>query len=104
MLVSVRSAITSEDEMKAFQTASERVADFVARYSVGARGLIVIFDTSDGFLWNREVDFPAQNQIRWGKEGFIQPLVVAIDEYERVGIVLVDRATVAVHDVPWRDR
>ena len=94
MLVSVRKAITSEDEMKAFQTASERVADFVARYSVGARGLIVIFDTSDGFLWNREVDFPAQSQIRWGKEGFIQPLVVAIDEYERVGIVLVDRATV----------
>ncbi len=80
--------------MKAFQTASERVADFVARYSVGARGLIVIFDTSDGFLWNREVDFPAQNQIRWGKEVFIQPLAVAIDEYEGVGIVLVDRATV----------
>ena len=28
MLVSVRSEITSEDEMKAFQTASERVADY----------------------------------------------------------------------------
>jgi peptide subunit release factor 1 (eRF1) len=43
-------------------------------------------------LWSEETDFPVCNQIRWGREVFVGPLAVAVDEYERVGIVLLDRA------------
>jgi peptide subunit release factor 1 (eRF1) len=92
MLVSVRDTITSENELRAFRTAYGRVEDSVARYHVGARSLVIVFDASDGFFWSQELDFPIRDQIRWGKEIFVQPLVVAIDEYERVGIVLLDRA------------
>jgi peptide subunit release factor 1 (eRF1) len=100
MLASVRNTIhakqpqDSDGEMKAFEIASERVAEFVARYHVGARGLAIVFDASDGYLWGREADFPIRSEIRWGKEVFVGPLAVALDEYERVGIVLVDRAHV----------
>jgi peptide subunit release factor 1 (eRF1) len=59
---------------------------------VAARGLAAVVDAYDGFFWGEEIDFPVRNQIRWSKEVFVQPLAVAIDEYERVGIVLLDRA------------
>ena len=92
MLVSVRDTITTENELKALRTASGRIENSVARYHVGARSLVIVFDTSDGFFWSQELDFPVRNQIRWGKGIFVQPLAVAIDEYERVGIALLDRA------------
>ena len=59
---------------------------------MGARGLAIVFDASDGFFWSRETDFPIRSEIRWAKEVFVGPLAVALDEYERVGIVLLDRA------------
>ncbi len=92
MLVAAKSTIQNQDEMKAFRTASQRMGDFVARYHVGARGLALTFDASDDFFWSEEVDFPIHNRIQWGKEVLVQPLAVAIDEYERFGIVLLDRA------------
>jgi peptide subunit release factor 1 (eRF1) len=92
MFDSVTDTIHDENEMKQFEIASQRVGDFVARYAVRARGIAIVFDTSDGYFWAEETDFPILNQIRWGKEVFVGPLAAAIDEYERVGIVLLDRA------------
>src|SRR4030095_739510 len=82
----------NDGEMKAFEIAAERMQDFVARYHLGAHGLALVFDASDGYFWSLEADFPIRSQIRWGREVFVGPLAVAIDEYERVGIVLLDRA------------
>ena len=92
MLVSVRDTIKTENEMTAFETVSRHVHDFASQYHPGARGLAVVSDEADRFFWSEEVDFPIQNQIRWGREVFVQPLAIAIDEYERVGIVLLNRA------------
>jgi peptide subunit release factor 1 (eRF1) len=106
MLATVRDTITvakpkrdtaqpqvNEGEIKAFELASERVEEFVARYHVGARGLAVVFDASDGYFWGQEADFPIRSEIRWAKEVFVGPLAVALDEYERVGVVLLDRSS-----------
>jgi hypothetical protein len=97
MLVSVRDSIAArpqdnKGEMNAFEIASQRVEGFVARYHLGARGLAIVCDASDGYFWSEETDFPVRNQIRWGREVLVGPLAVAVDEYERVGIVLLDRA------------
>jgi hypothetical protein len=92
MLTDVGGTIRDEGEMKAFKTASQHVEDFVTRYHVGARGLALVFDASDSFFWSQEIDFPIQNRIRWSREVSVGPLAVGIDEYERVGIVLLDRA------------
>jgi hypothetical protein len=92
MLTSVRDNIRDDRERKAFAMASGRVEDFVARYHVGARGLAIVSDASDGYFWGEETDFPIRSQIRWGREVFVGPLAVAADEYERVDIVLLDRS------------
>jgi histone H3/H4 len=92
MLANVGDAIHDDIEMKAFKNASQRVEAFVTRYHVGARGLAIVFDASDGFFWSQEIDFPIHNRIRWGREVLVAPLAVGIDEYEPIGIVLLDRA------------
>jgi release factor family 10 len=92
MLTSLRDNIRDDRERKAFAMASGRAEDFVARYHVGARGLAIVSDASDGYFWGEETDFPIRSQIRWGREAFVGPLAVAADEYERVDIVLLDRS------------
>ena len=92
MLADVGETVRDDGETKAFEIASQRVEEFVTRYHLDARGLALVFDASDGFFWSQEIDFPIQNRIRWSQEVFVGPLAVAIDEYERVGIVLLDRA------------
>jgi peptide subunit release factor 1 (eRF1) len=92
MLANVRKTIRDEREVSAFGNASQRISELVSSYNVGARGFVGVFDASDGFLWNQEVDFPVTNQLRWSRGALLQPLAAAFDEYERVGIVLLDRA------------
>ena len=94
MLTAVKDGIRDEGELKTFQTASKLVEGILAGYAVDARGLVVVADASDGFFWSRGVDFPVGNQIRWNKKVHVQPLAAALDEYEQVGIVLLDRASV----------
>jgi peptide subunit release factor 1 (eRF1) len=94
MLRSVREEMCNDNERNAFETASHRVNLFVENYDAAARGLCLVFDAFDGFFWSHQVDFPVRNQIRWTREVFVQPLAVALDEYERVAIVLLDRSRV----------
>jgi hypothetical protein len=68
MLADVKETIRDDGELKAFEIASQRVKDFVTRYHLGARGLALVCDASDGFFWSQEIDFPIQNRIRWSRE------------------------------------
>lgn len=52
MLADVKETIRDDGELKAFEIASQRAEDFVTRYHVGARGLALVFDASDGFFWS----------------------------------------------------
>jgi peptide subunit release factor 1 (eRF1) len=92
MLVNVKDTIRNDEELKAFKTASERLKDFAAAYHPEARGVIAVFDAADGFFWSEEADFPMGNLVRWNRKAFIRPIAAAIDEHERFGIVLLDRA------------
>jgi hypothetical protein len=92
MLSNLRETIPDQAEAELFIAAARRVEDFVAQYQIGARGLIVVADASDGFFWSHRIDFPIANQVRWNQEVFLQPLAVAVDELEQAGIVLLDRA------------
>jgi peptide chain release factor subunit 1 len=96
MLSAFKVSITDENELKAFETASNRIQSFVAEHSIGARSLVAVFDVSDGFFWDQELKFPVPNRSRWGREVFVEPLAIAIDECERVGVVLLDRANLRV--------
>jgi flagellar hook-basal body complex protein FliE len=92
MLSGVKTSIVNDAEKKSFETASQRMEDFVARYHPGARGVAIVVDVSDGYFWAQETAFPIRSRIRWGREVLLGPLAVALDEYEPIGIALLDRA------------
>ena len=92
MLAGVKNSLDGTHEAAMFETASARIGQFVAAYNVASRSLTIVCDASDGFFWTQEIDSPVSNRIQWSREALIEPLIAAIDEYEQVGIALVDRA------------
>jgi peptide subunit release factor 1 (eRF1) len=92
MLARTGSDIHGDEELQAFAKASEQIQGFVAHYNVKAVSLAAVFDESDGFFWGKEVDFPVQNRVHWGREACVEPLAAALDEREPLGIVLLDKA------------
>jgi peptide subunit release factor 1 (eRF1) len=81
----------AQPERDRFKAAIQRVNDFVSAYTPAAKGVVLFFDTSDGFFWHSEIEYPITNQIRWDRELLLQPLINALDELEPYAVVLADR-------------
>jgi protein required for attachment to host cells len=96
LLMSIRKTIHAETESKNFDTAALRLEDLVSRHRAGARTVVAVVDAIDGFEWVRSLHVSLPNRIEWDREPVVRPLVGAIDEYEPVGIALVDRANLRV--------
>ena len=92
LLAGLKANIDNQKELNEFDAACEHVRGFVEQAAVGARGLVLVFDCFDRFFWFQGLRFPVSNRARWDREVFVEPLAAALDEYERVGIVLLDRA------------
>jgi peptide chain release factor subunit 1 len=75
-----------------FAADAERVQDFVSRFEPGGKGLIIFCDDSENFWWAHGINAPVQNNVRWSDTAHILPLLEILDEYERYGVVLVDKA------------
>jgi peptide chain release factor subunit 1 len=91
MLRSIESQL-GENQLKSFSADARRVEQFVSDFEPKAKGLIIFSDDSENFLWVREVNAPIQNKARWSDTPYILPLLETLDEYERYGVALVDRA------------
>jgi peptide chain release factor subunit 1 len=91
MTLAIQNTIRDPLEVDRFASAVRHIRDFVSIYQPRARGLAMFFDTSDRFFWYRELDFPVLNEARWDSALFSQPLANAVDQFERYGVVLVDR-------------
>jgi peptide subunit release factor 1 (eRF1) len=92
MVAGIKATICNPDELRSFARASQRMEDLAKGYDVAAHGLVAIFDAFDGFFWTKELHLPLPNRLQWSNAVVIQPLAAAIDEYERVGIVMLDRS------------
>lgn len=87
---SIRTTIHDMAEMERFVTAAHHIQDFASACEPGARGLVMFYDTLDGFFWHQELGVPIHNQARWNHELFLQPLANVLDQFERYGVVLLD--------------
>ena len=92
MLAGIEQRLNSEGEFSAFERARKRIEGVVEKHTIGARGMALAFDASDGFFWSQELKLPVVSRVQWDREVFVEPLAAALDDYERVGVVLLDRA------------
>jgi peptide chain release factor subunit 1 len=91
MLRSIEARL-DERQLKSFSADAEPVRHYVSGLEPRAKGLIVFSDDSENFFWPREIQAPVRNHARWTDTAYILPLLEILDEYERYGVVLVDKA------------
>src|SRR5206468_4140564 len=77
---------------KSFSAESERVRQYVSALEPRGKGSILFCDDSENFFWPREIKASVRNSARWNDTPYILPLLEILDEYERYGVVLVDKA------------
>jgi hypothetical protein len=92
MMASLRRTISNSSELERFKNAAHRIEDFISTYQINARSIVVFFDESDGFLWHQELQVPMENQSRWNRELFLQPLAATIDESKAYVVALTGQA------------
>jgi peptide chain release factor subunit 1 len=81
----------SGDERRDFTVNAERVIGSVARADMHGRTLVTFSSTPRGIFWQRAFQIRMPSCIRWEAAPYVRPLVEAADEYERYGVVVVDR-------------
>jgi len=92
LLRELEQGIVDQYEREEFVADAERTARFVSGYRPGARSLVIFCDALEDFLWRQELDVPLRSEARWGETLYLRPLLETLDEYERYGVILTDRA------------
>ncbi len=90
MLCSVEAPLQGP-QREHFAADSARSLEFVSDLEPSGKGLILFADVSEGFFWSREVQVPVRNNARWSDTPYVKPLFMLLDDYERYGVVLVDK-------------
>ncbi len=79
-------------ECEEFAADAERMRRFVSNYRPGARSLVIFCDALEDFFWHRELNVPLRSEARWSETLYLRPLLETLDEFERCGVILADRA------------
>ena len=79
-------------QLKDFKADALRVQEFVEGYRPQAKGLVIYCDSSEDFFWSYELHIPVKTEVRWIEKPYLRPLLEIIDEHERYGVILTDRA------------
>jgi peptide subunit release factor 1 (eRF1) len=91
MLHSIQTGL-DEKQLQSFSADAARVRQYISNLEAQARGVIVFSDASEDFFWPREINASVRNRARWSETPYLVPLLQIVDEYERYGVVLVDKA------------
>jgi peptide chain release factor subunit 1 len=92
LLRKLEQGLADQYEREEFVADAERMTRFVSGYRPGARSLAIFCDALEDFLWHRELDVPLCSEARWSETLYLRPLLETLDEYERYGVILADRA------------
>ncbi len=68
-----------------------RVLRFLQSYEPRKKGLVLFSDVRHEFWWDRELPVLLPNVVRFERAPYLRPLIEVLDEYERYGVVLIDK-------------
>ena len=84
----VRAAHQDDEEL---QEAVAEVEEIVKRVEPAGKTLVLVRHGSLGVTFQKLLHLPLPSGAYWGNGAFLRPLLEALDEHERFGIVLVDQ-------------
>jgi peptide chain release factor subunit 1 len=79
-------------EREEFAANADHIRNFVSDYRPAARSLVIFCDVLGDFFWYRELNVPLRSETRWSESCYLRPLLEMLDEFERCGVILADRA------------
>ncbi len=91
MLRSVEQRLDEGGQRQEHAADAERVLGFVSSHAPQGQSLVIFCDASEGLFWSRELRTRLRNDARWGDTPYLRPLLDALDEFERYGVILADR-------------
>jgi peptide subunit release factor 1 (eRF1) len=78
-------------QLEHFSADAARVQDYGSHLELSGKGLVLFADASENFFWSREFQVPVRSTAHWNDTPYVKPLFALIDDYERYGVVLVDK-------------
>ncbi|HEY66413.1 MAG TPA: hypothetical protein G4O02_17825 [Caldilineae bacterium] len=84
--------LVEKDELARFRSAKQRVMEHI-RFQFRPSGrCLAIFCAPEQDLWRvYHLPAPVEDHLEWGDHAYLRPLLMLMDEYERYGVVLLDR-------------
>jgi peptide chain release factor subunit 1 len=91
MLKQIETQLTEDSKRRHFQEDASWARKQVELHIPKGRSLVLFCDASDNFFFQRDLAIRLPNQVWYGDTPYTRPLVQAVNEYERYGVVLVDK-------------
>jgi len=91
MLKEIESQIDDSGKLVQFRDDAEWVRQKAEFHLPKGRSFILFSDVSESFHFEEDLPIRMANQVWYGNTPYVRPLLEALKEYERYGVVLVDR-------------
>src|SRR5512139_3623373 len=91
MLKDIEAQFEDEIQLRHFREDAEWVRQKVNFHLPKGKSLLLFCDVSDSFFVEEDLPIRLTNQAWYGNTPYVRPLLAAMEEYERYGVVLVDR-------------
>lgn len=91
MLDKVKATIEDESITEHFEADSEWIRSRVEHLIPGGKTYVAFCDVSEDFFYEEELPIRLANVVVYEDTPYVRPLIEAMDEYERYGVILLDR-------------
>ena len=89
-LKQLESAI-EEREIASLTATFEKIVSQLPEAPRSGHSLVAFAQSGEDGVWLRDLKVPVTSQAHWGPTPYLRPLLEAVEEYERYGVVLVDK-------------
>ncbi|HEU4685751.1 MAG TPA: hypothetical protein VFS39_14690 [Nitrospira sp.] len=90
MLQSIEDQLPEESARQQFAEDAGRVEHVVKIHVQREKSLVIFCDASEDFCWARGLQIRVRDDAHWDDTPYLRPLLEALDEYERYGVVLIE--------------
>jgi peptide subunit release factor 1 (eRF1) len=90
MLRSIDGQLLEKPFRKQFAEDAGRVEHIVKIHVQREKSLAIFCDASEDFCWTRGLQIRLRDDAHWDETPYLRPLLEALDEYERYGVVLIE--------------
>jgi peptide chain release factor subunit 1 len=91
MLKQIETQLTDDNKRRHFQEDTSWARKQAERRMLTGGSLVLFCDASEGFYFQEDLSARLANQIWFGDTPYTRPLMGVLNEYERYGVVLVDK-------------